>query len=148
MTKAEIKEYINSKIVGQGNQVDISGVLPTILEEIIDASVSPKVIELGEVDFKGSRSTFLPEEKRNNVWNTLFGHDVPDELQDIERDIMSLDTPTFVSPFRAINFDVIGESRVFYGWTFNSDIDITVDSCSIYLNDPLGEIHRLIIVDM
>ena len=38
MTKDEIKTLIAEKISGQGNQVDIGGVLAEILNELVDAS--------------------------------------------------------------------------------------------------------------
>ena len=37
MTPEQIKALIAAKIAGQGNQVDIAGALPTILNEIVDA---------------------------------------------------------------------------------------------------------------
>lgn len=36
MTKQEIKDLVAAKIAGQGTQVDLGGVLPTVLSEIID----------------------------------------------------------------------------------------------------------------
>lgn len=51
MTKEEIKNLINEKIAGQGNQVDAGSALPTILNEIVDAmgqgGSGAVVIELG-----------------------------------------------------------------------------------------------------
>lgn len=35
MTKEEIKALISAKVAGQGNQIDIAGVLPSVLEGII-----------------------------------------------------------------------------------------------------------------
>lgn len=37
MTKEEIKALVSAKVAGQGNQVDISGALGTILDAIVDA---------------------------------------------------------------------------------------------------------------
>lgn len=36
MTKQEIKNSVNANIFGQGNQVDISGKLPSIITSIVD----------------------------------------------------------------------------------------------------------------
>lgn len=53
MTKEELKALVSSKIAGQGNAVDVSGSLPTILNELIDnmgGGDAPSVIDLGEVE--------------------------------------------------------------------------------------------------
>lgn len=53
MTKEELKALVSSKIARQGNAVDVSGSLPTILNELIDnmgGGDAPSVIDLGEVE--------------------------------------------------------------------------------------------------
>lgn len=51
MTKKEMKALVASKIASQGNQVDVSGALGTILNAIVDAipEAEPSFIDLGNV---------------------------------------------------------------------------------------------------
>ena len=46
MTKNELKELIASKIVGQGNQIDIGGVLAEILDNLANAAAPLEVSDI------------------------------------------------------------------------------------------------------
>lgn len=58
MDKDQLKKLISDKVAGQGSQVDVGGVLPSILEAIIDSEATATIIDcsysLGSSDFEFS----------------------------------------------------------------------------------------------
>lgn len=69
MTKEAMKRIVAEKISGQGNQEDVAGVLPTLLNEIIDqmggggGGEEPVVLDLGEIvaDSPTNVTTLVPD---------------------------------------------------------------------------------------
>lgn len=66
MTKTEIKASILANLVGQGNQVDISGKIGTILNSIIDLIPDPAATFIPKTDF-------VTEEIELSAANTKYG---------------------------------------------------------------------------
>lgn len=91
MTKEEIKNLIDAKLTGQGNQIDISGALPTILKEIVDmAGGSEGEVVLAslngeELFFENDRVQLTPNQI-NIVWRSIFGHDFVEDTNTLIRD--------------------------------------------------------------
>ena len=56
MTKQEIKALVAAKIEGQGSMVDVGGVLPTIINEIIDLIPEPQPTPEVQTTFTGTIS--------------------------------------------------------------------------------------------
>ena len=46
MTKTQLKALINASIAGQGNQVDVGGVLANILEDIVNSAIAEEVEDI------------------------------------------------------------------------------------------------------
>ena len=68
MTKDEIKALISAKVAGQGNQVDVGGALPAILDAIVDAI--PEVAE--PLIITGTwNDSFLPNAGQPS-WNDAY----------------------------------------------------------------------------
>lgn len=66
MTKTEIKASILANIVGQGNQVDISGKIGGVLNSIIDLIPDPTATFIPKTDF-------VTEEIELSAANTKYG---------------------------------------------------------------------------
>lgn len=44
MTKQEIKDLVAAKIAGQGNQIDLGGALPQVIDAILDAAFGTEIV--------------------------------------------------------------------------------------------------------
>lgn len=64
MSKQEIQALIAKGIAGQGSAIDVGGVLPAILNGILDLAGSEPLIIEGEVAYAGIGYRFTPHESQ------------------------------------------------------------------------------------
>ena len=112
MSKEQLIALINAKIAGQGNQVDIGGVLADILLEIAGGAVAVEVADIQDIDGK-----ILDSLKVGDKVAKVTGTDKHLYEVTYKAEVGGGICLTYAD---ALNTETVSYDRTESGWAFNS----------------------------